>query len=77
MKISITFKDPDGVSNAIDQVVLDAVSLHEGLDEEERDCIREHKVEKVEEGLKKWLRYSEYVTIEFDLDAQTATVRPA
>lgn len=55
MKICITFKNPDAVDYAL-----------EDIPREER--------EEVKEKLSKWITYNEYVTIEFDLDNNTAEV---
>lgn len=55
MKIRVSFKTPDAVDYAI-----------EDLPEEYRDSIKDQ--------LSKWIQYGEYVTIEFDLDKETATV---
>jgi hypothetical protein len=58
MIFRITFKDPDGV----DDSVAEAADKH-GVPEED---IREH--------IRPWVEFSEYVTIEIDTVARTATV---
>lgn len=74
MKISITFKDPDVVGDAIDEAVR--ASLKElGLPKEEQDAVFDVRRESVNEKLDKWISHGEYVTVEFDTDAGTATVK--
>jgi hypothetical protein len=67
MKILITLKDPDGVSNSLD------------------DCARGHVQDpanmedfkaSLEDDIKKWVRWGEYVSIVIDTDKGTATVVP-
>jgi hypothetical protein len=73
MKIQVTLKDPDGFSNSIDEAVQKSLS-DLGLEEDEMEPLIERRREKVEAKLERWVRYNEYVTVEFDLDAGTATV---
>ena len=74
MKIKITFKDPDGVYDSITQAARG--SLPAGLSAGERDAIMERRYEEATRQLRLWIKYGEYVTIEFDTDAKTATVLP-
>ncbi len=74
MKFRITLKDPDGFSNAIQEAVEASVSEIPGLAQDEREAVVEKRHEAVHDALKQWVEYSEYVTIEFDTDANTATV---
>jgi hypothetical protein len=73
MKISITFKDPDGVYESIQEAV--AVSVRDIADHDEREAIAETRTEKVNAALKRWIEYGEYLRVDFDTDAMTATVR--
>ena len=74
MKISITFKDPDGVANSIQEGVHESVaSLN--LSEEEIDVVEGVRRETVSDALKAWIDCGEYITVDFDTDAGTATVR--
>lgn len=75
MKIRITFKDPDGVEDAFNEVV-DAALLPLGLDDEEAKIVGTKRMEELREFASKWLLDSEYITIEFDTEAGTATVVP-
>lgn len=65
MKVSITFKTPNAVSDAIDREI----------DHDLDDYEAEELVEQWGEKFKKWVRYGELITVDFDLDAGTATVR--
>ncbi len=74
MKLRITFKDPDGVHECVRDAVEE--SLPDGLDESEREDLLESRTEAAYEKLKQWLRWKEYVTVEFDTEAGTAAVIP-
>ncbi len=76
MKIQITLKDPDGVSDCIDCAARESV---EGLDipEDEADALIEIRQEKLLQEIKKWVKYQEYVRIEIDTVAGTAIVLEA
>jgi len=58
MKFRVYMKDPDGIHD----------SIAEACDENEqtRECLFEF--------IKRWCMYGDYITIEFDTDAGTATV---
>ena len=66
MKISLTFKTPDVVSDAVN-------ALYEGEFSDDYDY--EEKSEEAQQELSKWVQYGEYVTIDFDTDKGTAVVR--
>lgn len=84
MKFRITFKDPDGVSDSINEEALnlaqnalsDTVKADENLLEKLIQPLLEHYTEDIKSKIDKWIEYSEYVTIEFDTDANTCTVVP-
>lgn len=59
MKIRVHFKDPNGPYDSFKQAIR-------GLPKEEAD--------KVEEAFHKWVRAGEYLSIEVDTEADTATV---
>ena len=73
MKLRITFKDPDGVANAIKKAVTESVSSLSD-DPDEQEAVSEIRTEKLQTSLEKWLSWNEYVTIEFDTDTGTAVV---
>jgi hypothetical protein len=68
-KLVITFKDPDGVFEAIKQYVDDTYKNSDELTKLALEFDTERE-------LKKWIEYGEYVSIEFDLDEGTAEVVP-
>lgn len=72
--ITLTFKDPDGVYESTKDYIEE--SLPEGLDEDEKESLREIRRDKLNAALKKFVEYGEYLTVEIDLDAQTAKVIP-
>ena len=75
MKLSITFKDPDGVYGCANDSIIESVNAIPGLSEEEREELIEVRRGEQLEKLSKWIKYSEYLTVDFDMDAMTATVR--
>ena len=75
MKIKLTLKDPDGVSECVRENVEDYISRHySGMDHDEAETIAEVRTEIVEDSIQKWVEFNEYVTIEIDTEAGTATV---
>jgi hypothetical protein len=75
MKISVTLKDPDGFSEAVDDAL--AASLEgSGLPQDEQDAVLEKREEKLWQVLGRWVDCKEYIEIDFDTEAGTATVRP-
>ncbi len=77
MKITVTFKNPDGISDATKEAVREAVAAIEDLSPGyERELLEESREEDANEALSKWVEYGEYVRIEFDTVAGTATVLP-
>lgn len=75
MKISITFKNPDAVYEAVRDAVRK--NLPDGLSGTEKELIEESRIEDADKTLETWIKYSEYVTVEFDLEANQARVVPA
>ncbi len=74
MKFQVTLKDPDGFSNAVDEAVKESLSELEGLDEYEKEQLLDVRLEKTWEKLERFVEYQEYVTIEFDTEADTAVL---
>lgn len=77
MKFTVTMKDPDTLSDAIDEAVRADIAKIEGLNADDREALFETRREGVGKITSKWFRYGEYLTVEIDTEAQTATVRPA
>lgn len=73
MKIKITFKDPDAVPNCLYDKVRKQVDELK-LSDAETDAVCEIRMNEIEKRLAAWLKYGEYITVEFDLENMTATV---
>lgn len=86
MKITITIKDPDGFYDSIrDCAKKEAREKYPELylkTEDDKLAQREFNelvkelIKEIEAKLEKWVRFSEYATLEFDLEAKTAIVKP-
>ena len=74
MKFKVTMKDPDTLSDAISEAVNDDLDKIEGLSDDDREILSEGRREAAGKVAAKWFEYGEYVTVEIDTDAQTATV---
>lgn len=74
MKLAITFKDPDTVCDAIKEAVTCDVNAIPGLSDEEREAVLDLRYATVHRAVCRWFRYSEYVDIEIDTEADTARV---
>lgn len=77
MKIKVTMKDPDTLHDAVADAVRDEVAGLAGLSEDEREAVEEKRRAAVMAAAGKWFRYGEYLTVEIDTEAGTATVCPA
>lgn len=74
-KFCITFKDPDGVFEDVrDEVQRQVEEFETKLIEDEIDTLAEERTENLNSFLKTWVKWGEYLTVEFDTDAKTATV---
>jgi hypothetical protein len=51
-----------------------AVQAMAGLDADEKEAVVEQRREKVAEICSKWFEYGEYLRVEIDTEANTATV---
>jgi len=81
-KFTVTFKTPDAVADAaVEAGNAEAAERMAGLgrpaEEGEQDELATYWTKCFKEFAGKWVRYGEYVTIEFDTEAGTATVLPA
>jgi hypothetical protein len=76
MKVRVTLKDPDGFYDGVQEAAKQQCSAIDGLDEDERELLLEKRVERIGEAMESWVEYSEYVTLEFDIEAGTAIVVP-
>ena len=76
MKITVTLKSPDCFSHCVNEAVRDEVDNTSGLDDAASADLFETLCGEVWSRLEKFFEYKEYVRIEFDTDAGTATVLP-
>jgi len=76
MKIRIQMKDPDTMHDAVAEAVSEQLQSS-GLPKDEQDALCEVRCDKIRAICAKWFRYSEYLTVEVDTDAETCTVLPA
>lgn len=74
MKFKVTMKDPDTLQDAISDAVTADLEKINGLDPEDRKALFDTRQQTVANIASQWFRYGEYVTIEIDTDAKTATV---
>lgn len=72
MKIKITMKDPDGVYECVREAI--SASLPSGLSHGEIDALSKARGEEVDQTLRRWFEYAEYLTVEVDTEAKTITV---
>lgn len=72
MKIRIDLKDPDGVFESKLAAIRASVATIEGLSESESAELIDRRMEQMNLG--PWVKYGEYVSIEIDTVAGTATV---
>jgi hypothetical protein len=73
MKIKITMKDPDTMYDTVQEAVTQEVKAM-GLPEDEEESLIELRTEKEIKKMGKWFEYEEYLAVEFDTEAMTATV---
>lgn len=74
MKIRVMLKDPDTMHDAVDDA-FKRLDKPDGVEADEWAEIRETRARAAKEKISdKWMDYGEYLTVEFDLDAMTATV---
>jgi hypothetical protein len=73
MKFTVTMKDPDGFSFSVEDAVKDSIRDLK-LSERELAAVEEERTEELNEKLRRWFEYGEYVRIEVDTEAMTATV---
>lgn len=73
MKVSLSLKSPDGVSESINEAALSL--LPEGYDADaDVELLFAEAKASLREKFTRWIVYDEYVTIEIDTEANTAIV---
>jgi hypothetical protein len=76
MKVRMTLKDPDTMSDAVDDAVK-RLPKPDGVSDAEWESLKEGRAEEAKTIIAHgWMEYSEYLVVEFDTDAKTATVIP-
>jgi len=74
MKFTVSFKDPDVVSDACLEAAKEMLQSVQGIDEEEREELVDTRAAKLRDFTDKWVEYGEYIRVEFDTKADTAIV---
>lgn len=74
MRFNVSLKDPDSLDDAIDSAVWAELAEMDGLDDEDREVLRDRRYKDAREVADLWFSYGEYLTIEIDTDARTALV---
>jgi hypothetical protein len=77
MKIRVTLKDPDTMLDSVDEAVK-RLPKPADVSASEWAYIREQRGLEAKEHISdRWMRYGEYLDVEFDTEAGTATVLSA
>jgi hypothetical protein len=74
VKLRITIKDPDCLFEPVEDAVRDEVERLVGLSDDEKKDLIEDRADALRAKLGRWFEYGEYLLIEIDTDAMTATV---
>lgn len=74
MKFTVTMKDPDALYEACHDAAEEYAKSVEGLDADERKALSDLRFEKLRDFADQYMRYGEYIDVEFDTDANTAIV---
>lgn len=76
MKLRITMKSPDAVDDAVDKLACEIASEEKHVGGKAWVSFKNASAEHIRSRIKKFVRWSEYITVEIDLDAETAEVIP-
>ena len=74
MKFTVQMKDPDTLSDAIDEAVEAVFDAMPDLSAEEQEAAAGVRKEQVRSLCYKWFEYGEYLRVEIDTEAGTCTV---
>lgn len=74
MKFKVTMKDPDTLHDAIEEAVRADLQTVAGLTADERVALFDVRRDAVSAVTSEWFKWGEYLTIEIDTVAKTATV---
>lgn len=69
MKFTVTMKNPDALDYAMDDV-KEILEEDDTLDEDDK----RDKLEEAREFTREYMKWGEYIRVEFDTEAKTATV---
>ncbi|MEK6879049.1 MAG: hypothetical protein AABY22_05545 [Nanoarchaeota archaeon] len=72
MKFRVTLKEPDSFHDAIKFAA--EKEFKSSFSGDEKEASADEIKEEIKTFLEKWVRYSEYITVEFDTELGTATV---
>ncbi len=76
MKIRVNLKDPDTMGDAVDDACA-KLPKPDGLTDAEWASIYAERAQQIKDDIStRWMAYGEYLLVEFDTEAQTATVIP-
>ena len=67
MKVRLYLKDPDGCYEGFKESAVESVKAVTGLTPKERECLVIERAERMAEQLSDWVKYGEYVGVEFDI----------
>lgn len=77
MKIRVTLKDPDTMHDSVDDAFM-RLPRPNGISKSEWAVLCEARASDAKSEIaRRWMAYGEYLEVEFDLEAGTATVLPA
>ena len=76
MKFRITFKDPDGFWDGVEDAVSKSLSGNTFFSEKEAEATYDARRGTIQDAIRKYVAFEEYITVEFDTTAGTATVVP-
>ncbi len=74
MKVTVTMKDPDCLDEAVVRAAEKSLQEQTGLSLGEQALVKEARVDEIRDKLYHWFTYGEYLDVEFDTEAMTATV---
>lgn len=74
MKFKVTFKSPDSVHDTLRDAARQQVAQMPDVLDDDIPDMEDSKFSELAEAIGKWVKYAEYITVEFDTDAGTATV---
>jgi hypothetical protein len=76
MKFTVMFKDPDALHESLDEAAKKHAASIAGLSPREREAVAGTRREELGELCGTWFEYGEYLEVEIDTEAKTATVLP-